>query len=297
MSKPPLLYSVTDLEGHELLPQGSALDDQTLDDLIASAKPANLRMQCITMHSTVAKDLRRFLSIPPYHVIFSEQANKTYVLSMLEKFRLPIPLIKILDYFKENHIYTYRHCLVVYVLSTLLAKILNAKVKDPLAGPVHDIGFYNVPYDILNKETPLTERENDIVKHHAQAGYVLLCYYFRKRKCRSARIALEHHELLDGTGYPAGIKQKDQSVEIVALSSMYDALISNRPFRPLPFKNREALEKLTLMAEDGKIAWNTLEALIALNRGKGMHKSNVIVSKEKRELQPSDNVYGARAPG
>lgn len=295
MTTHSLLYPVTDLEGHELLPQGAELNDKTLDELISGAKPAKLRLQSVAMHNTISKDLRRFLSIPPYHIIFSEQTNKAYVLSLLEKLRLPIPLLKILDYFKENHFHTYRHSLIVYVLSALLAKVLNAEEKTPLAGPVHDIGLYNVPYDILNQESPLTEKEDNIVKHHAHAGYVLLCYYFRDRNCISARMALKHHELLSRTGYPHGIKQTNQSVEIIALSSIYDALISNRPFRPLPFKNREALEKTTSMAENGEITWKPLQALIALNRGKGMHKSNVIVSKERREFTHIENTYGARA--
>ena len=81
-------------------------------------------------------------------------------------------------------------------------------------------------------------------------------------------------------------------VEIVAICDIYDALTSQRPYRPISFDNRSALENITLMAERNEVSWEVVQALVAHNR-KGKPRFNECsVSLDKRGIIPPNNVYG-----
>ena len=84
----------------------------------------------------------------------------------------------------------------------------------------------------------------------------------------------------------------DRMVEIVTVSDVYDALISSRPYRPIAYDNRTALEEITAMAERNEIGWNVVRALVARNRKSKPHHSECEVSVEKRGISPPGNVYG-----
>jgi HD-GYP domain-containing protein (c-di-GMP phosphodiesterase class II) len=168
-------------------------------------------------------------------------------------------------------------------------------VRETAAGPCHDLGKICVPLHILKKTDPLTREERDILEHHAAAGFVLLCYYLKDKNDLAARVALNHHERRNGSGYPGGIKHIDRLVEIVAVCDIYDALVSQRPYRPISYDNRTALEEITLLAEKGEISWEGVKALISHNRRKKPHYSQVAVSIEKRGSPPLGSVYGVIA--
>ena len=105
-------------------------------------------------------------------------------------------------------------------------------------------------------------------------------------------MARDHHERRDGSGYPRGIKEIDHVVEMVAACDVYDALLSPRPYRPLSFDNRSALEELTRMAENGNLGWPCVEALVACNRHGRPNVEQVVVSRDVRGTQPIGNCYG-----
>ena len=104
-----------------------------------------------------------------------------------------------------------------------------------------------------------------------------------------------YHERLDGSGYMRGVKLRDPMVEIVAVSDVYDALISPRPYRPTSFDNRSALEEVTAMAQRREIGWDVLMALISLNRVDKPDIKSFKISLEKRGAPPPDNAYGKTA--
>ena len=81
-------------------------------------------------------------------------------------------------------------------------------------------------------------------------------------------------------------------MEIVTVSDVYDALISSRPYRPIAYDNRTALEEITAMAERNEIGWNVVRALVARNRKSKPHHNECEVSVEKRGTSPPGNVYG-----
>jgi HD-GYP domain-containing protein (c-di-GMP phosphodiesterase class II) len=124
------------------------------------------------------------------------------------------------------------------------------------------------------------------------AGYVLLTYYTGNADHFAAVAARDHHERRDGSGYPGGIPLNDRMVEIVAVADIFDALIAVRPYRESPFDCRSALEHLTTMAEEGKLGWEILQALVSCNRKDRPHYSECHISLEKRGGPPDRNYHG-----
>jgi HD-GYP domain-containing protein (c-di-GMP phosphodiesterase class II) len=217
----------------------------------------------------------------------------------MEEVFVAIPVLEALEYFREYDFYTYKHMLMVFALSTLMAKMLfsdnKRQVHNATAGPAHDLGKICVPLSILMKRDPLTSEERKVLFQHPAAGYVLLSYYTKNPADFSAIVARDHHERRDGSGYMSGVKLNDPMVEIVAVTDIYDALISPRPYRPVSFDNRTALEEMTTMAQQGQISWVMLKALIALNRKGKPDFRSFKVSLEKRGTPPSDSAYGKTA--
>jgi HD-GYP domain-containing protein (c-di-GMP phosphodiesterase class II) len=248
------------------------------------------------LYDSVKDDCLNLLRHHPYETIFSDKKQIDDILKILEVIHLSIPVLQSLDYFKKYDFHTYAHVLMVFVLSTLLAKDLIPDYQECIrlaaTGPTHDIGKICVPLHILKKTTPLTKTERGFIEHHTVAGYVLLSYYHRDIQHLACEVGLDHHERGDGSGYPRGIQLKDPLVEIIAVSDVYDALIRPRPYRSTPFDNRTALEEITKMAEQKKIEWNVVKALIAHNRKSKANYREITISHEKRGTPPSYNVYG-----
>jgi len=101
-----------------------------------------------------------------------------------------------------------------------------------IAGVIHDIGKLYVPAEILSKPTKLTELEYALIKMHAQAGYTILSKI--DFPWPIARIVHEHHELVNGSGYPQGLSGKDILLEakIICVADVVEAMSSHRPYRP-----------------------------------------------------------------
>jgi len=96
---------------------------------------------------------------------------------------------------------------------------------------LHDVGKITVPFEILSKPTRLTPAEYSLIKQHPQAGYdVLKAVDF---PWPVALIALQHHERIDGTGYPQGLKGDEIILEarIVAVADVVESMASHRPYR------------------------------------------------------------------
>ncbi len=299
MSGLTLFYPVHTLENRILLPAGTSLSEDVLADIIAKGKAQGYKNQSLINYGTTREDLLQYIKRPPYNEIFVSQEQTQYVLKIMEDIQLPLPILEYLTFFKENDSYMYYHVFVVFALSILLAKELlpdsSKTLQGGVAAPTHDFGKFCVPLDILKKATPLTADEAIYLKHHVNAGYVLLTYYFQDNNCLDARMARDHHERLNGSGYPLGILQTNPQVEIVSVCDVYDALVSPRPYRPVSYDNRTALEELTKMAEKGEIGWDTLKALVALNRKGQPHYSEIKISADKRGVPPAENIYGVIA--
>ncbi|MCX5826169.1 MAG: HD domain-containing protein [Deltaproteobacteria bacterium] len=101
-----------------------------------------------------------------------------------------------------------------------------------IAGTIHDIGKISVPAEILSKPTKLTDIEFRLIKAHAQAGYDILKNI--EFPWPVADVILQHHERMDGSGYPQGIKGDDILLEsrILAVADVVESMASHRPYRP-----------------------------------------------------------------
>jgi putative two-component system response regulator len=114
-----------------------------------------------------------------------------------------------------------------------------------IAAPMHDVGKIGTPDRILLKPGKLTDDERDAMQRHAEIGHELLSGSKSELLEMAAVIALTHHERFDGSGYPRGLAGQEIPIEgrIVAVADVFDALISDRVYRPA-FPLPKALEMM-----------------------------------------------------
>jgi PAS domain S-box-containing protein len=101
-----------------------------------------------------------------------------------------------------------------------------------MAAVIHDLGKISVPAEILSKPTKLKKTEFDLIKEHSQSGYDILKDI--DFPWPVARIVLEHHERMNGSGYPNGLKGDNILMEsrIIAVADVVESMGSHRPYRP-----------------------------------------------------------------
>lgn len=101
-----------------------------------------------------------------------------------------------------------------------------------VAATLHDIGKLHIPAEILTKPGQLTNLEFELIKTHAQAGYEILQEI--EFPWPVARTVQQHHERLDGTGYPSGLTGENILLEarILSVADVVEAMSSHRPYRP-----------------------------------------------------------------
>jgi PAS domain S-box-containing protein/putative nucleotidyltransferase with HDIG domain len=132
--------------------------------------------------------------------------------------------------------YTTGHQLRVSHLARDIAEemglTLDQKEFIGTAAIIHDIGKLSIPSEILSKPTKLTALEFELIKTHSQSGYNILKDI--KFPWPVATVILQHHERMNGSGYPNKLKGKDILLEarIVALADVVEAISSHRPYRP-----------------------------------------------------------------
>ena len=146
-------------------------------------------------------------------------------------------LIKLLVNTIENKDeYTKGHSQRVKTFTVRLAELMGlpqAEVETlNLSGLLHDIGKQGVPDAVLKKEGKLTDEEFDLIKTHPICGVNLIKHIKQFEKCLPH--IRHHHERIDGRGYPDGIAGQEipQGARIIAVADTYDALTSNRCYRP-----------------------------------------------------------------
>ncbi len=127
---------------------------------------------------------------------------------------------------------TYAHCVRVGALSVAMAQRLDVAPRGVAyeAGLYHDLGKIAVPLSVLLKRGTLDEEERALVELHAEESERLL---EAAGKHSIARHVAQHHERLDGSGYPHGRREGDLTTlgHVVAVADVYDALTHERPYR------------------------------------------------------------------
>lgn len=132
--------------------------------------------------------------------------------------------------------YTAGHQLRVADLARAIATEMGLSREDiegiRLAGSVHDVGKLSTPAEILSKPTRLTDAEYALVKEHARMGYEMLKDF--ESSWPLAEVVYQHHERLDGSGYPRKLKGEEILLEarILNVADVVEAMASHRPYRP-----------------------------------------------------------------
>ena len=154
--------------------------------------------------------------------------------------------------FSQLDNFTKNHSIIVSRLVELVAKSygFNALQTKLLgnAARVHDIGKINIEREILYKNGKLTDPERSIIQLHANYGADMLSPLPKIYQ----DVALSHHEKLDGSGYPFGLKKGEIpfAAQVVGVCDVYEALSAERPYKMAkPYK--EVKQKLLKYAEDG----------------------------------------------
>jgi PAS domain S-box-containing protein/putative nucleotidyltransferase with HDIG domain len=167
--------------------------------------------------------------------------------------------------------YTFGHQKRVTQLACTIAKEMGLD-EDRLqglyfAGLVHDIGKISIPPEILTKPTKLQNIEFELIKKHAQSGYDILKDI--EFPWPIANIVLQHHERINGSGYPQGLTEDKILLEskILAVADVVEAMTSHRPYRPglgIDIALEEIENKKRLLFDE-----DTVDTCLRLFRDKG----------------------------
>jgi HD-GYP domain-containing protein (c-di-GMP phosphodiesterase class II) len=219
--------------------QGRQLPEQRVatEDLIATVHdaslPAEKKSQLVRRHSiTMMKGL---LENPTAKNIKEAQKGITEVVNLI--LTDDHTLHYLLD-ITSHDFYTYTHSVGVGVLGIALAKAIfkDTNNHDMHALGVgfflHDVGKVEIDPSIITKPGRLTAEEMKEMRRHPSLGYKLL-HESRQLTEESKIIVLQHHERVDGTGYPKGLRGPEIHIygRICSIADVYDALTSDRPYR------------------------------------------------------------------
>lgn len=136
-----------------------------------------------------------------------------------------------------------------------------------VAGLLHDVGKVYVPSEILSKPGKLSDLEKGLTQAHAEAGFnIIKSIKFPWPICR---IVLQHHERMDGSGYPNGLKGDEIEIEarILAVADVVEAMMAHRPYRPA-LGMEKALKEIT-QNKDTLYYGSAVDACVRLFREKG----------------------------
>jgi len=132
--------------------------------------------------------------------------------------------------------YTSGHQKRVSVVAALIAKEMSLDTEEVtairFAGQLHDIGKIYVPAEFLSKPTRLDEEEMAVIRKHSSIGYDILQNI--QFPWPIADIIHQHHERVDGSGYPLGLTENEilLGAKIIAIADVVEAMSSHRPYRP-----------------------------------------------------------------
>ena len=167
---------------------------------------------------------------------------------------------------KDN--YTLGHTQRVANLALALGRRLSLGEQEVSAlrigGILHDVGKIGITEDILNKPGKLDEREWAIMRSHPEIGYGI-CLPLKATLGLALDVVRHHHEKLDGSSYPDGLKGEEISMasRILCVVDIYDALVTRRPYR-IEMPKAKALEILNLETAGGKLDGRVVAELVDL---------------------------------
>jgi HD-GYP domain-containing protein (c-di-GMP phosphodiesterase class II) len=239
---------IYDQEGRVLLNRGVVLRDSLIDRLRQIGCPAvyiDVPLAEGIVLPDMLKEETRAKSISQLRKAFDDvqtgqsldlDAIKDTVINIIDEVLANARILVNLTDIRTYDSYTFGHCVNVCVLSILTGHKLQLnelEMRDLAVGAIlHDIGKVKVPKEVLQKPGPLTEEEFELVKKHTTHGFDILRHN-NDLSILIAHIAYQHHERLQGQGYPRGLKdsQIHKYAQIVAVADSFDAMTSERVYR------------------------------------------------------------------
>jgi putative nucleotidyltransferase with HDIG domain len=174
---------------------------------------------------------------------------------------------------RKHHSQTYQHCLLVTGVAVEFGRHLGFSQADQtrlsVAGMLHDLGKAKIPLAILEKAGPLDREELAVMRQHPQIGAEVLAQS-GDVKPEMLDIVLHHHEYLDGSGYPHGLKAREISdlVRLMTISDIFGALLERRSYKP-PMSSADAYQVLLDMGP--KLDVDMLREFAAVARSHSAH--------------------------
>lgn len=200
-----------------------------------------------------------FLTKPPNKAeLLARTRSLVWVKSLNDKLTsVENVLFSLANTIEAKDSYTEGHVQRVANMAASLGRLMGLTEKDlkalTLGGILHDIGKIKVADSILNKPGALLPDEWEIMKEHSEIGYQI-CHPLKKSLGAALDVIRYHHEKLDGTGYPFGLKDGEIPVvaRIMAVVDIYDALVTDRPYRK-GMSTKDGIRILQEMVNEGKL--------------------------------------------
>lgn len=295
-----VLADIHDVSGKLIIKNGTAVDFKLVHMLMEHGR--KLKKIYIPFGETsLYKAFRNIFNEEKYFTIFTPYKTNEEIAHVAKGIMLTKEIYEELKYIEERLPYTFRHTLLVTAVIVKLALDLKDKGFIPeqaaLAGLFHDLGKTRIPKQLLGKDTPLTQAEYKLLRTHSLMSYLLLCYYMGGDPAEVCDAARDHHEFLDSSGYPRGTPKIGQYARLITPVDIFDALVSERPYRGSPYTIRQALDHLINEANSGKIDKEIVYYLISYVRKEHPKPEELIPYDKTDPLSRSDSAYGKISPG
>lgn len=260
------------------------VEEEDFDYIVRSQFNQNMKISLLTGDGNVPIDQKHKVSIEETKEVFNKlkEAEDLDIESVRKNIKNMLPdmvrnndVLMRLKQLQKSDDYTFQHSLRVAVLASMIGKWLGYGKNELYdiceAGLLFDIGKLKIPDFILKKQGRVTPQEFEIIKKHAQLGYTVLL----RTKGISQDVkfaALQHHERMDGSGYPLRIRsgQIHEFAKIIMVCDIYDAMITNRTYRSKlsPFEAAEYISWNSGHTLDSRICYIFLSNLAEYYIGK-----------------------------
>lgn len=293
------LMDIYDISNRLIIKNGSVVDFKLLHRLMEHGRKSK-KVYAPFSQTPLFKNFKHIFSEEKYFTIFTPYKTNDEIADIVKELMLTKEIYEELKGCEDRFPYTFRHTLLVTALVVKLALDLKDKGYDPhraaMAGMFHDLGKTRIPKQLLGKDTPLTQSELRLLKTHSLMSYLLLCYYLGGDPAEVCDAARDHHETLDGRGYPRGTTKIGKYTRLITPVDIFDALVSERPYRGSPYTIRQALDHLINEANAGKLDKEIVYYLISYVRKEHPKPEELTPYDKTNPLFSSDNSYGKINP-
>lgn len=257
VGKDKLMVSINTWDHEVIAREGDVFSADLISEVAAKGKKHKLRLQKLD-ESFFVEDCGRFLhkDSDMYQYISKNPKVKKAVLKKISRVVVPKEILSELRWLKKNYRYNYHHIIGVTILMTQMTIDFIWDDEDVLfcseLGILFDLGLGKVPPEIIHKQKVLTPSERRIVDQHPYYSALLAAYYYQDEYYHLISSIVSHHEALNGKGFPRGIKNGDFICNMLRASDLFDALVSDRPFRGV-FTNEGAMDVCLKEIKEKKI--------------------------------------------